>query len=113
LRGLLGRANKSEKVETVKKSDKPEKVKPVKKYEIDNRTDKNVVIRTGKSNADYDWFWIPAKKKVEVTPEQAKAVAKRIKQVKLVGVTVTKHLVKPLQKPKKKAEGEEASSEIN
>jgi len=79
---------------------------------VKNRTDKNVVIRTGKNNADYDWFWIPAKKEIKVTPEQAKAIAKRIKQVNLVGITVSKHLVKPLQKPKKKAEGEQASSEI-
>jgi len=80
---------------------------------VNNKTNQNVVIRTGRDNNDYDWFWIRAKSKLEVTPAQAEAIAKRIKQVNLVGITVSKHLVKPLQKPKKKkAEGEQASSEI-
>jgi len=81
---------------------------------VKNKTNLNVVIRTGRDKTDYNWFWLGANSEIEVTPAQAKAIAKRIKQVNLVGITVSKHLVKPLQKPKeKKAKGEQASSEIN
>jgi len=88
---------------------------------VKNTTDEHVCIQTGKGSFDYVQYHLypkGSKRKdqpdtLTVTEEEAKLIVKRIKAVKIAGITVSRHLKKPLRKVKKKAKGEEASSEIN
>lgn len=80
---------------------------------VKNTTDKKIVVRTGTSIADYRFYAIQPHKSRIVNKEVAKAIADKVKKSGIVGISVSKHLPKPLLKPKKEAEGENASVEIN
>lgn len=67
---------------------------------VTNQTDKQVCIRTGRDNTEYRFFFVAPKGKIKVDAENAKRISDRIKEAKILGVTVSKHLPRPLKKPK-------------
>lgn len=81
---------------------------------VSNSTDGEICVRTGTDSYDFRFYFVPAHGSIEVSEEEAEAIAARVEETKTAGITVSGILEEPLsEKPKEEAVGEEASVEVS
>lgn len=65
---------------------------------VKNKTDKEICIRTGRNQVDYEFHFVPAKGSIEVTDEQLTKIAQHVKNTGMKGISFSKRLILKKQK---------------
>lgn len=66
---------------------------------IENVTDNQICVRTGRDNTDYCFYFVPPHGSIRVKKVEAEAIAARVKRTRTVGIIVSGILPKPIEKP--------------